>query len=114
MGLMETAVDELAACGFSKEDALTAIYPLALNNLKHLENNSLEDSLTGPLERNDVSTVRKHLGCFKGDDRMMYILLSRKALEIAKRKNSDRDYREMEDLLYDNSHYTYEYEKEGR
>ena len=34
--------------------------------------------------------------------------------EIAKRKNSDRDYREMEDLLYDNSHYTYEYEKEGR
>lgn len=35
MGLMETAVDELAACGFSKEDALTAIYPLALNNLKH-------------------------------------------------------------------------------
>lgn len=114
MGLMETAVDELATCGFSKEDALTAIYPLALNNLKHLENNSLEDSLTGPLERNDVSTVRKHLGCFKGDDRMMYILLSRKALEIAKRKNSDRDYREMEDLLYDNSHYTYEYETEGR
>lgn len=45
MGLMETAVDELAACDFSKEDALTAIYPLALNNLKHLETIALSTPL---------------------------------------------------------------------
>ena len=41
----------------------------------------------------------KHLNNISDDTRDIYILLSKKVLQIAKRKNPDRDYGKMEELL---------------
>ena len=98
-GLMETAIEELTECGFDRNSAKDALMSLAGNNMEHLREMSIEDALTGPVERCDVETVRKHILNIAGDDREIYILLSRKVLEIARRKNPDRNYNEMEDLL---------------
>lgn len=98
-GLMETAITELVKCGFETDDAKNALLGLALNNLNHLYDKQLEDILTGPVERCDTGTVKKHLENITGDSREIYTLLSKKVLDIAKRKNPERDYLEMEELL---------------
>ena len=92
LGLLETAVEELTNCGFTREDAFEALIPFMYKNVEHLKNQSIEESLTGPVERGDVSTVNKHMDKFEGDNREIYRLLSKKALNIAKRKNPQRDY----------------------
>ena len=98
-GVMETAITELVQCGFTSEEALSALAPLTINNVAHLSEGTLEEALTGPIERGDTSTVLKHLNNISDDTRGIYILLSKKVLQIAKRKNPDRDYGKMEELL---------------
>lgn len=99
LGLAETAMEELAVCGFSKEEAGKALAPLMLGNVNHLLTDGVECALTGPVERGDAGTVASHLAVLEGENRAIYQSLSRKALVIAKRKNKDRDYEKMEDLL---------------
>ena len=98
-GVMETAITELVQCGFTSEEALSALAPLTINNVAHLSEGTLEEALTGPIERGDTSTVLKHLNNISDDTRDIYILLSKKVLQIAKRKNPERDYGKMEELL---------------
>jgi predicted short-subunit dehydrogenase-like oxidoreductase (DUF2520 family) len=98
-GVMETAITELVQCGFTSEEALSALAPLTINNVAHLSEGTLEEALTGPIERGDTSTVLKHLNNISDDTRDIYILISKKVLQIAKRKNPDRDYGKMAELL---------------
>lgn len=98
-GLMETAIQELIHCGFSENEAKSAIMPLAINNILHMENNKLEDVLTGPIARNDVDTVKKHLMSIDGISKDIYISLSKRTLDVAKRKNKEFNYKDMEELL---------------
>ena len=55
--------------------------------------------LTGPIERNDITTVLKHLKTLSGNSKEIYKAVSRQVLDVAKNKNKDRDYSEMEDIL---------------
>ena len=99
LGIAETAVEELVQCGFSRENASKALMPFIYNNASHLLTGTLEDSLTGPVERADSPTIEKHLEKLSGDNREIYRLLSRKALIIAQRKNPGRDYDRLESVL---------------
>lgn len=99
LGLVETAADELTRCGFPRDTALHALAPFVSANASHLLTESLEHSLTGPVERADLLTVQKHLDKLSGDDREIYRLLSKKTLDIARRKNTTRDYSDLESLL---------------
>ena len=99
LGLAETAMEELALCGFSKEAARAAIAPFMQANVSHLLEMSEEEALTGPVERGDSQTVRLHMEKLSGENREIYRLLSKKALEIAKRKNKDRDYTKVSQVL---------------
>ena len=38
--------------------------PLLQGNVQNLAECSLENALTGPIERNDIDTVKKHLASF--------------------------------------------------
>lgn len=98
-GLIETAIGELMECGFDRNSAKEALMSLAGNNMEHLKETSLEEALTGPVERCDIETVKKHLSNISGENREIYILLSKKVLDIAGRKNPDRNYKDMEELL---------------
>lgn len=99
LGLAETAMEELAQCGFSREAAKAALVPFMQTNVAHLVEQEVEQCLTGPVERGDVQTVDKHLEALSGDNREIYRLLSKKAAAIAKNKNPKRDYGQLQGLL---------------
>ena len=58
-----------------------------------------KNALTGPVERNDLQTVKKHVESLKGEDRQIYILLAKRLVNLAKAKNEDRDYSELSEFL---------------
>jgi predicted short-subunit dehydrogenase-like oxidoreductase (DUF2520 family) len=99
LGLAQSATEELTSCGFTREEALEALAPFMQANISHLSDHTPEESLTGPVERADLVTVETHLEKLGGDNREIYRLLSKKALELAKMKNKNRDYEKLEELL---------------
>lgn len=99
LGLAKTAMEELTACGFTEEAAKAALAPFMQANISHLKEQSLEQSLTGPVERGDVTTIRRHMEVLSGENREIYRLLSKKALAVAEKKNYGRDYTRIERQL---------------
>ena len=99
--LFSIGTELLEESGFSSRHVVEALEPLFLGNVKNILRNGIKDSLTGPIERNDVSTVLKHLEALDNintkDHRQdkykeLYKILSLKLVEIAKEKHPDRDY----------------------
>lgn len=54
----------LTECGFSYNDAVSALTPLIELNVQNIINQGPENALTGPIERGDFETVYKHLDSF--------------------------------------------------
>ncbi|MBR0146137.1 MAG: DUF2520 domain-containing protein [Eubacterium sp.] len=94
-GLYAAAAKELRTCGFTPEEADQALAGLFLDNARGIAEKGPVGQLTGPLERGDASTVRGHLAVLQGEQRDLYLRLSRQVLEIAEKKNPDRDYTEL-------------------
>ena len=105
-GLFTVGADMLCQCGFTKEDATKALIPLFIGNAKSIEKNGPIASLTGPVERNDISTIEKHLDAlnFNKQYKMIYTLLSEKLIDIAKEKHVDRNYTEMTEEINNEKH----------
>lgn len=99
VALAQTGVDMLVKCGFDENSARMALAPLMLGNVQSIINRGIVQSLTGPVERCDIETVANHLACLNDEDRAIYALLSRKLIEIAKKKNPSRNYGELENLI---------------
>lgn len=99
VGLIGLSEQLLMECGFDKESAHNALSPIIKGNVEHIINDGCEKALTGPIERNDIETVKKHLAVFKGNNEAVYKTVSRQVLDIAKMKNKDRDYSKMEEIL---------------
>ena len=98
--LADESLSLMLSCGFDKEEALAALRPLAESNVSGIFSTDPVTALTGPVERNDVETVRKHLDCFAdSSDRDIYTAASLRLTEMAQRRHSDRDYTEMKELL---------------
>lgn len=99
-GLMAESAELLEQCGFTEEEALSALEPLAMSNMKRIFTVGPTAALTGPVERNDVSTVKKHIACISGEnDSDIYKVVSKKLTEMARSRHSEADYTEMEKLL---------------
>lgn len=101
IGLYEMSIQMLMDCGFSREDAVELTTPLVQNNIKALLHSSPEEALTGPIERGDTETVKKHLSVLTEAEKEVYLRLGEMVLEIAGRKNPERDYQTMIQLLND-------------
>ncbi|MBQ5425597.1 MAG: DUF2520 domain-containing protein [Pseudobutyrivibrio sp.] len=99
VALIQAAEDELRICGFSEEQLADAIAPLLLGNVNKVLSVGTKAALTGPIERNDVGTVKKHLDTFEGIDREIYRVLSKKTCEIANKKHPETNYEALEQLL---------------
>ena len=91
-------------CGFDEESALKALAPIMLGNMQHIVENGTVNSLTGPVERADVKTVEKHLNCLNKNQQILYCLLSEILISIGEKKNLERDYGKLKDIL-DNKQY---------
>lgn len=101
--LIQLSTELLCSCGFSEQESYQALESLAKNNLNAIFEQGTVSTLTGPIERCDTDTVRKHIAALSGSDLMLYTLLARRLVSLAVQKNPDRDYTPMIQLL-DNIH----------
>ena len=99
VALLDQSISMLQECGFSEEGARQALTPIVKGNVAHILETGTTASLTGPVERADLTTILKHLSCLNEEDQMLYRLLSGKLMEIGKRRNPDRDYSVLEEAL---------------
>ena len=101
IGLFHSGKKLLMDCGFCDEQAQKALIPLFINNAANLSCVGESSALTGPVDRNDLDTVKKNINCLDDDYKDIYVKLSRQLVEIAKNKYRDADYSQMEKLLSD-------------
>lgn len=100
IGLFQTSLNLLEDCGFSEEDSRMLLEPLVRNNVNAMLKHSTAEALTGPVERNDVETVQKHLEVLQGKNAEdVYRSVGKELLAIVKRKNPERDYTALKNLL---------------
>lgn len=99
VGLIDAAQEELKKCGFSDEGAKMALAPLIKGNVENVLKKGTKESLTGPIERNDVGTIKKHLETLDGINKIVYEILSSRTLELAEVKNQNCNYSQMEKIL---------------
>lgn len=99
IALYQTGIDNLLKCGFDEKSASELVKPLVRNNVETFLEKGSREALTGPIERNDVKTVKKHLDILTGDDSEIYRLLGKKLVSLAKEKNHDRDYRDLDEVF---------------
>ena len=97
--LARMSEDWLLSCGFDKETAHELIAPLMKGNIDNIAQKGCVDALTGPVERNDVGTVTKHLSLLEGNDHEIYRLLSLRLLPMAEQKHPDNDYTNLKEVL---------------
>lgn len=79
--------------GFNKISFFNIYKPLIEQTLINVENKGTLKSLTGPIDRNDLETVKLHLDTLKKRLPLLlpfYILLGNEAVEIAAKKRSLR------------------------
>jgi len=98
-GLYDYASDLLKSCGLSQEFSEKALIPLFLGNADAIGANGVVKALTGPVERNDVDTIKKHLASLKDDEREIYVNLSKRLIKISELKNNQRDYETLKQIL---------------
>ena len=107
--LFATSIDLLNRCGVDKKMAKNILLPLLQGNVDNLATFDIKDALTGPVERNDLITIKKHLNAFNQEnlnqEKEIYKLLSQKLIEIAQSKNSLKDYSEMKEV-FDSEKYS--------
>ena len=97
--LMNQALKLLEDCGFTRQEGLEALAPLVRQNLENILKAGPKEALTGPVERNDVSTVKRHLSALSGEEKEIYIPLCRELIRIAKDRHPSRGYEHMERIL---------------
>lgn len=87
-------------CGFSESEALKAFAPMIMSNVKRILAAGPTEAVSGPVERNETETVRRHIECMDNDiDRNMYKAVSRKLVEIVQQKHPETDYSELKKML---------------
>ncbi|HJC81681.1 MAG TPA: DUF2520 domain-containing protein [Candidatus Anaerostipes avicola] len=99
VGLMEEAVQLLMQCGFERKEAMAALKPLAVSNLENIFEAGTRDALTGPVERHDLQTVKKHLKVLGEDKKDTYISLTREIIKIAEDRHPEISYADMKQVL---------------
>ncbi len=87
------------ACGLDRDFSENAWRHLFAENAANIERLGPARALTGPVERGDCETVRRHLEALDDENAALYRLLSRETLKLARRKNPERDYTKMKEVL---------------
>ena len=99
-GAIHIAIQLLKECGFNESDARKLLAPVSLGNINSVLADGTVKALTGPVERGDISTIKKHLDVL-GDESIIKIYkeLGRVLVSIAEEKNPGRDYTGLKDCL---------------
>ena len=84
--LLQSALRTLEESGFTREEALEAVLSISRSTLDNVESLGPAASVTGPLVRGDVMTVRKHLEALQRSNppvAALYAILTELSLPIA-------------------------------
>ena len=74
------ATELLQKSGFTNTDI---IFDIMENNIKNMKSSGIINSLTGPVARGDIDTIKKHMSVLHSDELEIYKLLSKKLAELA-------------------------------
>jgi predicted short-subunit dehydrogenase-like oxidoreductase (DUF2520 family) len=100
VAIVAAATRMMQQAGVAESDALPALMPLVegtVDNLRHL---GIHTSLTGPIARGDVDTIRLHLARLSPDELPLYSALGREVLRVARAAGLDAaKAEEIDDLL---------------
>lgn len=124
VGLLYMAVELLKESGISERTAYDLLRPLVENNVKAVfsgagtqdfgekEPGGIREmaqeaeyggcvwALTGPIERNDTKTVRKHLQKMDRPEwEQSYRAVGTLVMQLAEKKHPERSYKEMQEIL---------------
>lgn len=99
LALINTGCSYLSQCGISEDAALQALLPLIQNNIDNIKTKGFISALTGPIERNDLCTVKHHIRAVPTGDVKIYKNLSLKLLALSEQKHRDKDYRKLKEYL---------------
>lgn len=99
VGTVSIAQNMLTSCGFSRIEAEKALGPIIMNNCMNIVNAGVSEALTGPVDRNDIGTVKNHLSVLSEEEKRAYIVLSEAIVKLAEIRNPDRDYEELKGFL---------------
>jgi len=99
-GVMHIAVGLLKECGFTDSAARELLSYISLDNISSVLEDGTVSALTGPVERNDITTVRNHLSVLKDDGVCeVYKSLGKILVAVAEEKNPGRDYSGLKELF---------------
>ncbi len=99
IAILDMGYKMLEQCGFSEEQARRYTETLVSKNVMHVIEDGAVNALTGPIERNDIGTVKKHLEVVDDEKKELYKVCGRILVDISKEKNADRDYSELREIL---------------
>lgn len=89
---LEAMAERVATVGGVPAEAAAHIYlPLWQGMIANLVTMGAAKSLTGPVKRGDVETIRRHLGLLQGAEREVYVALSGEAIRLAERAGLARE-----------------------
>ena len=97
--LAQLSIELMEICEYNDKESLIKLIESSVINLK----GGVINALTGPIERGDKDTITKHIEALnKFEDssfKNIYTQMSKKLVEIAKKKNPNTNYEDIEDLL---------------
>lgn len=99
LALIKTSVQCFTMCGIDENNALEALMPLIQGNIANIGEKGLVGALTGPVERNDITTIEKHLRVVPKAFEGIYRQLSLELSEVAKEKHPGIDYSRINKIL---------------
>ena len=100
--LVDESLSLMQQCGFDEKEALMALKPLMMANLENILEKGPKLALTGPIERNDICTVKRHLQAMKTDfERHYYAQSALAVVSLAQKKHPQNNYSLMQQILKD-------------
>ncbi|MDD2220717.1 MAG: DUF2520 domain-containing protein [Clostridia bacterium] len=101
LAILNSGFNCLQSCGVSQKETIQALMPLIAANLDNIAQKGCLESLTGPVERNDLATVKKHLEVIPPQYSGLYAQLSIILADLAQQKHPARDYGALVNALSD-------------
>ncbi|MCH5267922.1 MAG: DUF2520 domain-containing protein [Lachnospiraceae bacterium] len=100
IALFQTVLDLLEECGFKEEDSICLLRPIIENNVSTMLEQGAMEALTGPVERGDTETVKKHMEALQASPAgEVYRTLGKVLVDIAERKYPERHNTAMQALF---------------
>lgn len=105
LGLYNLCLALMERSGFSRQDSYEIIGSLMIQTLSSAMENGVTNTLTGPIERNDLGTINGHINILNNREQLLYSQLGLLVTEIAKHKHPQQDYTMLERILtYETNH----------